>query len=221
MPVNRCSNCACGTFSAPLGGVRGYGRERPVNASLSMPQRRAAGGRQLDLFQEEFRFAAPRGESVVALPPDATPPRGARVRCAGTAAQQAFLRELYARLNRARFRGRLPPIPLRLSGRMSNRYGHVIFYRTASGTRTVLELAINLQLLADGNDALLLDTMLHEMAHVEAWLQRGHRGHGATWKRICLRIGCAPRACTQVRPPARSGPVDRVPTLPVLAPVMN
>jgi hypothetical protein len=135
--------------------------------------------------------------------------------CCGTPAQQQFLRALYDRLNRARFSGRLPAdIPLRFSDRMSRRYGHVHYYRDDDGKRHVTELALNVRLLAKSNETHLLDTMLHEMAHAEAWLFHGHRQHGATWKRICLRVGCVPRACIHAYPRRVPLPVERVPRLP-------
>ena len=141
----------------------------------------------------------------------------AAARCCGSPAQQEFLAALYHRLNTRHFGAALPAaLPLRFSARMSRRYGHVLYYRDASGARHVTELALNIALLRKGNDGILLDTMLHEMAHVEAWLQHGHRYHGRVWKQICLRIGCIPAACTHSRMRRVRGTVDRVPSLPAL-----
>lgn len=126
------------------------------------------------------------------------------------------LRELFDRLNRERFRGRLPEIPLRLSRRMTRSLG-TIRYGGVAGTgsrgnggppraasRTVLEIAISADLLRPANRPLLEDTVLHEMAHAEAWLIHGHRGHGAEWKRIARRVGCQARAVNDVRVEGRA-----------------
>src|SRR5690606_20012095 len=104
--------------------------------------------------------------------------------CCGTPEQRAYLRDLYARLNQARFGGRLPPdIPLRLSDRMRRRLGQ-IRYDDGAAQRAVLEIALNVDLMLRANDGQRLDTMLHEMAHAEAYLLHGERGHGAHWRRI-------------------------------------
>ncbi|HEX7118596.1 MAG TPA: SprT family zinc-dependent metalloprotease [Longimicrobiales bacterium] len=136
--------------------------------------------------------------------------------CCATPAQRRFLAEQYARLNADRFGGRLPSdLPLRLSRRMTRRLGHVRWHRREDGTRVVVELALNPDLMLDGNEAQLRDTLLHEMAHVEAWLEHGHPGHGAPWKRIARRVGCEPRACTRAvlrRRRRGAPPPTRVPT---------
>jgi hypothetical protein len=136
--------------------------------------------------------------------------------CCGTAAQRRYLRRLYLQLNRARFRGALPrDLPIRLSDRMETRYGHVRYHTRKSGKREVVELALNVDLMLDGNEQDLLDTTLHEMAHIEAWLALGHRGHGRPWKRVARRVGCEARACAQgsLRRRRRRGlSVTRVPT---------
>lgn len=103
------------------------------------------------------------------------------------------LRDLFDRLNGKRFGGSLPRIPLRISRRMTRSLG-TIRYGQGDGARTVTEIAIAADLLLPANRASLEDTMLHEMAHAEAWLRRGHRGHGAVWRRIAERVGCTPRA---------------------------
>jgi hypothetical protein len=146
------------------------------------------------------------------------PARRARVgpNCA-TPPQQAYLDGLYAFLNRTRFRGSLPhDVPIRLSARMKSTYGWVTL-RHREGVRKVGELALNLDLMLAENDGKRLDIMLHEMAHVEAWLVHGERGHGATWKRIARRLGCEPAACTRQTILRRGGGgarVTRVPPLP-------
>lgn len=124
------------------------------------------------------------------------------------------LRELFDRFNRDRFDGRLPAVPLRVSRRMSRSLGTIRYGpdgETAAGgaagpagaaarprsdgePRSVREIAISADLLLPANRTALEDTLLHEMAHAEAWLRHGHRGHGRPWRRIAERVGCAPRA---------------------------
>lgn len=120
--------------------------------------------------------------------------------CCATEAQRGFLVGLYQRLNRQRFGSRLPEdIPIRLSQRMSRRFGHVHYGRINGTRRTIEEIALNVDLMIPGNEKHLLDTMLHEMAHVEAWVLHGQRDHGAIWRAIAKRVGCEPAACSTVR----------------------
>lgn len=118
-------------------------------------------------------------------------------------AETAPVRALFDEFNRARFGGALPDIGLRLSRRMTRTLG-TIAYATegdagAEGGRRVREIAIAADLLLPENRAVLEDTLLHEMAHAEAWLAHGHRGHGAVWRRVAERVGCTPRALTHTR----------------------
>jgi hypothetical protein len=135
--------------------------------------------------------------------------------CCGTAEQRHYLGRMYRQLNQERFGGRLPELlPVRLSNRMSRRLGHVTYGRTPAGARTCEEIALNVDLMLAGNEQVLLDTLVHEMAHAEAWLQHGHRGHGRIWRTVAARVGCEPRACTDVRirrRTARRAAVTRVP----------
>lgn len=121
-----------------------------------------------------------------------------RLPCVGTAAQRAFLKEAYSRFNHAHFAGRLPSsVNIRLSDRMKSRLGHVRYHTTAAGERVVLEVAFNIHLLVAGNGPVLMDTILHEMTHIEAWLDHGERGHGREWKMIANRVGCEATACSK------------------------
>ncbi len=89
------------------------------------------------------------------------------------------------------------------------------------GTRGIVDLALSADLFVDGNDRELLDTMLHEMAHVEAYLASGHKGHGGAWMAVARRVGCEPRACTRrrIHRRRRGAPVPaRVPELRALLP---
>jgi hypothetical protein len=122
-----------------------------------------------------------------------------RAECCGTPVQRRFLAATYARLNRSRFGGELPDnVPLRLSARMSRRFGHIHYGRSRT-VRAVEEIALNVDLMLAGNETHFVDTLLHEMAHAEAWLSHAHRGHGPTWRAIAERVGCRPRACSDVR----------------------
>lgn len=85
---------------------------------------------------------------------------------------------------------------------MTRRLGHVRYHREEDGRPSVIELALSRDLFLPGNEVHLRDTLLHEMAHIEAWLEHEHGGHGPVWKRIAQRVGCEPRAST-TRPLAR------------------
>lgn len=113
--------------------------------------------------------------------------------------ETAPLRTLFDRLNRMCFDDRLPPIPLRVSHRMTRSLGTIRY-----GSRDIIEIAISADLLLPSNRDVLHDTMLHEMAHAEAWLVHRHRGHGPPWRAIAERVGCTPRATCRA-PIARRG----------------
>jgi hypothetical protein len=141
---------------------------------------------------------------------------GEPVTSCGTPDQLQYLKCVYDQLNGSHFHGALPrDLPIRLSDRMSRRFGHVSYARTVQGQRKVAELALNIDLLLPGNERALVDTMLHEMAHVEAWLVEGHRQHGTAWRRVARRVGCEARACTHMRLRRRKagGEVTHVPAL--------
>jgi hypothetical protein len=145
----------------------------------------------------------------------------------GTPAQVEYLTGVYLQLNDSHFDGCLPhDLPIRLSDRMSRRFGHVSYARTQGGDRKVAELALNIDLLLPGNEKALVDTLLHEMAHVEAWLVHGHREHGRIWREVARRVGCEARACTHMRLRKRKGgdvvthvPALRLPAAPGAEPV--
>lgn len=144
--------------------------------------------------------------------------RRSAVRCSGTPEQRAWLRAAYGHLNGARFGDLLPAgLPLRFSRRMRSSLGHFRPGPDSDGRPVCLEIALNLDLLLAGNEGLLVDTLLHEMAHAADWLVDGARGHGPSWRRWADRAGCAPRtrhtggfrrrrrrsdAVTRVPPPA-------------------
>lgn len=103
--------------------------------------------------------------------------------------EAAPLRALFDQINTDRFDDRLPSIPLRVSHRMTRSLGTIRY-----GPEAIIEIAISADLLLPSNRDVLNDTMLHEMAHAEAWLRHGHRGHGPPWRAIAERVGCTPRA---------------------------
>lgn len=134
--------------------------------------------------------------------------------CVGTVPQRSYLRSVYADLNRVHFGNRLPrELPIRLSSRMSRRFGHVKYGYGPQGRRVVHEIALNIDLMLAGNERHLWDTVMHEMAHVEAWLYHGDGGHGPAWRAVAERIGCEPTACTWTRIKTRGPRADltRVP----------
>ena len=132
-----------------------------------------------------------------------------------TLAQRRYLEALYRHYNRTLFGNRLPDdVCVRLSSRMKSRLGQVKLWRDRWGRRSVIELALNADLMLPENDDNRIDTLLHEMAHIDAWLYHGDGGHGEAWKECARRVGCIDLACAG-RGPRRRGrgqpPTDRVP----------
>jgi hypothetical protein len=141
------------------------------------------------------RAAAEIRDYVASARPD-TPPPSRRARCAGNVAERAHLLALYADLNRERFGGRLPAdVPLRISGRMRTRLGHFVPRTAEDGSRVAGEIAISRALLRVASAAEIEETMLHEMAHADAWIFHGSRGHDRPWRECARRAGCIPRRC--------------------------
>lgn len=137
--------------------------------------------------------------------------------CSGTPMQRAYLNRLYHYLNHSRFNGRLPAsVPIRLSNRMKSRLGQMV-PGEIDGRRRVLEIALNIDLMLEGNGKVRLDTLVHEMAHAADWLVDGEVGHGATWRRWADRAGCEATACcsTPIRQRRKGQQVTRVPPLPL------
>lgn len=124
--------------------------------------------------------------------------RSARLLAAPPTPEAVAVARVYRAFNRTRFGGRLPEVPIRISRRMTRSLG-TISYGGRGDDRRVREIAIAADLLAPSNRSVLEDTLLHEMAHAEAWLRHGHRGHGPVWRRIAERVGCTPRALIHTR----------------------
>ncbi len=85
--------------------------------------------------------------------------------------------------------------------------------------RYVVEIALNVDLMLEGNGAERVDTLLHEMAHAADYLVNGKRDHGPSWREWASRVGCTPETLYDRpvhRRPVRSAAVDRVPPLPTV-----
>jgi len=138
--------------------------------------------------------------------------------CCATPGQRAYVLALYRYFNHTRFDGRLPSdIPVRLSRRMTSALGHMRPGSDDAGQRRVSEIALNVDLMLEGNGAERADTLLHEMAHAADYIESGHRGHGSSWRAWAHRVGC--RATTLLDRPVhyrgrRDQAVTRVPPLP-------
>jgi hypothetical protein len=138
--------------------------------------------------------------------------------CCATSGQSRYLRTLYQYFNCTRFAGALPPdLAVRLSDRMRSALGHMLPAPDEGSDRRVAEIALNVDLMLEGNGAERVDTLLHEMAHVADYLLSGHRGHGKSWRDWARRVGCRPERLYDRpvrRRRRRSVAVTRVPPLP-------
>jgi hypothetical protein len=188
----------------------------------------------LDAFAELLRTVGPgaagrrrRAASAIRAWPalglalrDARSERGTRPEsaCCATFQQIRYLRSLYCYLNVTRFGGCLPDaLPVRLSNRMRSALGHMVPGEEVGGERRVSEIALNVDLMLEGNGPERIDTLLHEMAHAADYLLTGNRGHGQSWRAWARKVGCRP--CRHHDRPVRTrrrrtAAVTRVPPLP-------
>jgi len=138
--------------------------------------------------------------------------------CCGTAEQRRYLRAVYRYLNKTRFDGLLPDdVPIRLSNRMKAALGQMLPGIDRKRRRFVMELALNVDLMLEGNGAERMDTLLHEMAHIAEWLLDGTYGHGENWRKWARHAGCRAESRYDravVRRRKRHERVTRVPPLP-------
>jgi len=138
--------------------------------------------------------------------------------CCATDEQKRYVRRLYLHLNDIRFDGRLPrTLPLRLSNRFRSRLGHMV-PGLRNGKCVVLEIALNVDLMLQGNGRERMDTLVHEMAHAADWIFDGGEGHGHTWRRWAQRARCQTVTCTSspiVQRGDRAIRIRRVPPLPL------
>lgn len=152
-----------------------------------------------------YRPKAPRKRILIPGPDCATPE------------QNQYLMRLYRYLNRTRFNDRLPPdMTVRLSNRMVSRYGQLV-PGEGNGKRWIVEIALNVDLMLEGNGRERIDTLVHEMAHAADWLFNGELGHGPGWRRWARYAGCSENACSANRIRRRRRGVrhvTRVPRLP-------
>lgn len=145
-------------------------------------------------------------------------PNFGRTHCSATDEQRAYLRTLYRYFNQTRFESGLPAdVPVRLSRRMKSALGHMVPGERPDGSRYVIEIALNIDLMLAGNGAERIDTLLHEMAHIADYLESGSLGHGKSWRSWAHRVGCQPTTLYDRpvgRRPRRRSRVTRVPPLP-------
>ncbi|HET8635132.1 MAG TPA: SprT-like domain-containing protein [Gemmatimonadales bacterium] len=95
------------------------------------------------------------------------------------------LRAEHARLNTERFGGELGELPIRLSGHMRRRLGHVMLSRE---TGAAVEIAMNRRHVQRDPWPQVEDTLLHEMVH--QWqAETGRRvDHGAEFRRKLSQV---------------------------------
>lgn len=134
------------------------------------------------------------------------PPRTAP--CQGTPHERRVLEAMWAWAE-ARFGHSVPfpsPVRLRVSRRMTRTYGSAAW----KGDR--YELALGAQLFRAGCEEVLLDTFLHELAHLVDMAERGRTDHGPRWKGWARHLGAdptrllAPERAAQVAAAAGAGP---------------
>jgi len=56
-------------------------------------------------------------------------------------------------------------------------------------------ILVNRKILEQGNKEKFIDTILHELAHVEDYVRRGTSDHSYEWKRLAQKIGANPTRC--------------------------
>jgi hypothetical protein len=98
----------------------------------------------------------------------------------------ARLRGEFEQVNRARFGGLLPAVPLYLSGRMRSRNGHF--------SRNPLEIVISRRLCRDGRDGEAEQTLRHEMIHLWQHAVGLQPDHGPTFRWWARLLDVHPRA---------------------------
>ena len=77
--------------------------------------------------------------------------------------------------------------------------------RSAAGRAMLqtLTVEINPKLQQFGTQE-VLNTVLHEIAHLVAWSRSRHRGHGAPWKQACADLGIPGEKATHTLPLPRN-----------------
>jgi hypothetical protein len=149
---------------------------------------REATRRLRDLAAEGLRKARARSRN-------GDPPRSGHplpdTACDGSAAEQRILRAILRWALATQGCEDLLPgeLQVRVSRRMTRTFGT---HRTRGG---VHRISIAQRLFRPGLEDLLLDTVLHELAHLLDAVTngRGRSGHGPSWKAWCRRLGARPR----------------------------
>jgi hypothetical protein len=109
----------------------------------------------------------------------------------GDRPQLERLRAEFERVNRERFGGLLPSVPLYLSGRMRSRNGHF--------SRMPLEIVISRRLCADGDAGEAEHTLRHEMIHLWQHVVGIEPDHGRAFRWWARLLDVHPRARRPVR----------------------
>lgn len=76
---------------------------------------------------------------------------------------------------------------------------------TVSRHATTGTVRLSRHLITAGDQARVMDTLLHEIAHAVAYVRHGRAslGHGPLWKRVATELGATPRATCQGGPVAQ------------------
>lgn len=146
-----------------------------------------------------LRHAAQR--EILAFRPEGTGrdaparPRAVERAHPGDAARIARLTALFGDLNARHFDGALPELPIRLSGRMRSRLGHLAL---RPGTEEPFEITIGRRHLLRHGWEEATHTLLHEMVHL--WQHRGglRVDHGPAFRRKAREVGIAPASSRDV-----------------------
>jgi predicted SprT family Zn-dependent metalloprotease len=62
---------------------------------------------------------------------------------------------------------------------------------------SVKKISLSRWYVENNEEALVEDTILHEIAHALDYLERGYSSHDKHWKKICVRIGARPERCSK------------------------
>ncbi|HEY2804272.1 MAG TPA: SprT family zinc-dependent metalloprotease [Gemmatimonadales bacterium] len=109
------------------------------------------------------------------------------------------LAELFHEYNVRHFAGRLPEVPIRLSGRMRSRLGHLTLGTHGDPT----EITISRRHLGAHPWEEVAHTLLHEMVHLWQWSNGQAVDHGAAFRAKAREIGVTAAARRWVRPTRR------------------
>lgn len=141
-----------------------------------------------ELVSGRMAEEAPRAASRAGAASPAAVPSPRRSPCQGTEHERRVLANLWDWAE-GRFAGTAPfpsPVRLRVSRRMRRSYGNAAW----KGDR--YELALGAQLFRAGCEDILLDTFLHELAHLLDLAHRGRTDHGLRWKAWARHLGASP-----------------------------